>query len=168
MKKIVFYGVQYSGKRSTMNALANKHGMRVVNEFWESEGTDIKRIFLQDSNIEILSWLVPYRVEAARKRLFEGATEVYYFIPFPSNTELGAEEFERQIYFFPEMIKKAEELNKGIKNVPWKIVFSKCDRVPNNPYLDVLPKEYLKEYLCVSAHTGEGIEKLWQTIVSQN
>lgn len=164
MKKVIFYGLQYSGKRSTLEALGKTFQKDVISELWENEITDIKRIVSQ--NVEILTWLVPYHEKQARKRLFDGATEVYYFISFPSNTELGKEEFERQIYGFPEMIRRAEEVNKGVTDVPWTIVFSKCDRTPDNPYLDKLPKEYLENYICVSARTGEGISKLWQRIVS--
>lgn len=163
MKKIVFYGPRYSGRSSTLVALAKAKKLDVIDELWDEEVADIKRIFIDNQQIEVISCLSPYRVRAAYKKLFKDATDIFYFIPFPSKG-IYEEEFARNVNLLPEIYEYAESNEKGFGQVPWTTVFSKIDRLPNNPYLEALPSEYLNNYLSVSAFTGEGLDDLWNHI----
>lgn len=168
MKKVLFYGIRYSGRSSTMNALAQAMNLQIVDELWEEEDSRVKKILDINKQIEIITCPSPYREKELYKKLFENITDVFYFIPFPSNSVFGKEELERHLIFFPEMLKKAEENGKGSKDIPWIIVFSKCDRLSYNPYLEKLSFDTIENSIYVSAETGKGLDNLWKEITEIN
>lgn len=153
---VALVGYTNAGKSSILNALTDA-GIPANNRLFDTLDTTTRHLKLEDAEEILLSDTVgfirklPHHLVEAFKATLE---ELSYADILLHVIDISNPDWESQAKIVDDLI---EEL--GAQNTPCIRVFNKCDA-----YLGVLP--HGENVVCVSARTGEGLDKLKKAISS--
>ena len=153
---VALVGYTNAGKSSILNALTDA-GIPANNRLFDTLDTTTRHLKLEDAEEILLSDTVgfirklPHHLVEAFKATLE---ELCYADILLHVIDISNPDWESQAKIVDDLI---EEL--GAQNTPCIRVFNKCDA-----YLGVLP--HGENVVCISARTGEGLDRLKKAISS--
>ena len=151
---VALVGYTNAGKSSILNALTDA-GIPANNRLFDTLDTTTRHLKLEDAEEILLSDTVgfirklPHHLVEAFKATLE---ELKYADILLHVIDISNPDWESQAKIVDDLI---EEL--GAQNTPCIRVFNKCDA-----YMGVLP--HGEDIVCISARTGEGLERLKKAI----